>query len=362
MVIVKTRVLCNIENLAEKNAISSRRNTDYSALAIEMEELFYSNAKYHPTRWYTAPPKYRGVYVTTDSGGWRFDRTTIPEGAAKLLCFGGSTMFSTTTRDQGAIPAMLQRHLAPGVACVLNYGMGGYSTYAEIGAFCEAMRREKNVALAIFYDGVNETAMYLEMLMHRREQTFLAEAGYPFMSVVRVATRNFLSEQGVVWRLAVRLAGMICRITGNRGCGGDSVGRAVPERERFYHAKRIVDGYIANLKILQGIGQSFGVGCVFVWQPDIFTTGKRLTERERRMAENYPPLLKKLSRMVYRLVVSHPTFRDLGGVDGVNWLNQLEGEHFFDYCHVSEEANEVIAAEIAKVCKRRTPAEFWKCS
>jgi hypothetical protein len=362
VVVVKTRVFARINDLEGKKSISARKGIDYAVLAAEMEQLFYFNAQYHPTRWYTAASDYRGVYVTTDPWGWRIDRTTIPEGAAKLLCFGGSTMFSTTTGDEGTIPAKLQQRLVSDRACALNYGMGGYSTYAEIGAFCEALRRERNVTLAIFYEGVNEIAMHLEMLMHRREKTFLADAGYPFMTVVRVAIRNYLKEQGVVWRAAAWLAGKACRMLGGRGCEPAIAqeGRIIAERDLFEHARRVVEGYITNIRILRGIGEVFGVPCIFVWQPDIFSTRKRLTEREHQILENAQPTLRTLSTMVHRLVVAHPTFTALGGVDATAWLDSLEGEHFFDYCHVSEEANEVIAEKLAGICESRTPTSFWR--
>ncbi len=138
------------EKQNKKIEISKRSAVDYPVLAKEMSDLYYSLPRYHPTRWYTPPSNYRGKYVTTDRYGLRIDRKVVKSDATKILFFGGSTMFSTTTRDQGAIPEIINRRLRLDKTICLNYGIGGYSTYAEIGAFCEALRREKNCKIAVF--------------------------------------------------------------------------------------------------------------------------------------------------------------------------------------------------------------------
>lgn len=340
-----------------KQLISQRRATDYALLAGEMDKLFYSKAVYHPARWYTLPPNYRGIYVATDQYGLRIDRENVSDAAAKILFYGGSTMFSTTTRNEGAISNLVQQLLHPEMVNVLNYGMGGYSTYAEIGAFCEAIRRETNVRLAVFYDGVNETAMYLEMLQSGMRETFFRHAGWPYMAVTQAALRNFVRFQHTYHRTHKSLAARLCN-----NISVSSYIENLAERDIYEHAKQIVDDYVTNVRVIHAIGREFGISCLFIWQPDIFTTRKHLTTREKQIAESCPSILGAISRRVRNSVLNHPELQKLGLIDGTRWLDGLEGDHFFDYCHVSEEANEQIANEIAKVLRTKTSAAWWKYS
>lgn len=337
--------------LAEKNAISLRRGTSYHKLAEEMERLYYREARFHPCRWYTLPSKYKGMYVITDEDGWRIDRSSVSDDVQKALFFGGSAMFSTTTRNEGTIPSLVQKHFdSERVNLVaLNYGMGGYSTYAEIGAFSEALRREKNVRLAVFYDGVNETAMYIEMLQYGNKFSYLGAGGWPFMSATMVGVRNFYAETYGVWQGLLDVLEKLSSFVRKRH-GLVSMGLQLAESELFNHAERIANNYLHNVRVLQAMGQAFGVKCIFVWQPDIFTTRKRLTEREKKILEVSPVILRELASKVYRIVMyKKKAFENILIVDGTRWLNSIEGDHFFDFCHVSEEANEVVARELAEL-------------
>ncbi len=335
----------------KKDEISKRRAVNYSILAKEMGDIYYSKPRYHPTRWYTPAPNYNGKYVTTDRYGLRIDRKKVRSGAEKILFFGGSTMFSTTTRDQGAIPEIINRRLRLNKMICLNYGIGGYSTYAEISAFCEALRRETNCRIAVFYDGVNEIAMYLEMIQSRLGDDFFTHAGFPFMSVTKTALKNYIDED-----IKARLPRSIGIVMDALNVLADRFSSAtasisLANRDIFQHAMAIATTYEYNIRILHGIADAYSVKPLFIWQPDIFTTKKRLTQWEMQIISNYPPFMPELTQKVKNLVIHNATLVGYGLIDGTGWLDDLIGDHFYDYCHVSEEANEIIAYEIERLIR-----------
>lgn len=346
---------------ASQDIISDRYGTDFSALAKEVGAIYFEKARYNPIRWYSLPSNYRGRYVTTDEFGLRNQRARNSLSTAKILFFGNSTMFSTKTRDSGSIPSIINRQLMPELAEALNYGVGGYSTYAEVGAFCEAIRREKNVSMAVFYDGVNEIAMYVDMIQAGQQGKFYEHAGYPFMSVTRTALKNFLedTEKRRYYPNTLEFAYLAADWLKHK-FGHAPKCPSFPDEDLRPHAARIVDSYVANVRILQALGREFGITCAFIWQPDIFTTGKALTQRETALIARHPAFVQELTRLVKTLVVTHAALNEIGLIDATSWIDELEGDHFFDFCHVSEEANELIAHEIGKICRRATPSMLWR--
>ncbi len=106
------------------------------------------------------------------------------------------------------------------------------------------------------------------------------------------------------------------------------------------------------------MSRSNGIIPVFLWHPDIFLTGKKLTAREAAIAESRPAALRDLTRAVYRRVIQEPRLKRLHFFDVSRQFDQLEGDHFFDYSHVSEEANEVMARRIGEILLQVAPREM----
>ena len=120
------------------------------AFEREMEDLYNVSVRPHLMRWYSLEPNHSGRFVRTDRLGFRNESPPATDQA--MAFFGGSTMFSTTTDQGQTIPAFFDLLTGPG-AHALNFGVGGYSTSAEIGAFIEAKRAYPQIRTALFYDG-----------------------------------------------------------------------------------------------------------------------------------------------------------------------------------------------------------------
>ncbi len=337
--------------------ISLRNGVDHDALVGEMESLYYSQARYHPARWYALPADYQGKYVRTDAFGFRIDRTKEISGKPVVGLFGGSTMFSTTTRQEGTIPAALSRMIG-GRLAILNYGVGGYSTSAEIPTLIEASRIDRGMRVAVFYDGVNEVGRFLELVQDERKDAFLPVVGYPFDRTLRVALDNAPGRSWLPYRPKVIILAEYFRLIWRKVQSTNSPVAQADTREMDALAQKVVDLYVANVEVLDAVSRANGIIPVFLWQPDIFLTGKRLTPREVQIASSRPVVLRELTRAVFSRVTTDPRIKRFNFFDVSGQFDQLEGDHFFDYCHVSEEANEVMARRIGEILLQVAPREM----
>jgi hypothetical protein len=120
-----------------------------------------------------------------------------------------------------------------------------------------------------------------------------------------------------------------------------------PEEEGQELAASIVRTYAANLKILESLGESFGVPLLFYWQPVVFS--KIRPSRYEELILNMWADPGKLFRKTYdqvresmALAAIHG-FRDISGV-----FDDHSETIFIDFCHVTEESNEWVGRRMAR--------------
>ncbi len=334
--------------------ISMRNGVDHSELIREMEGLYYREARYHPNRWYALPANYRGKYVRTDAFGFRIDRSENDANGPVVGLFGGSAVFSTTTRQEGTIPSALSRILG-GRAAVMNYGVGGYSTSAEIPTLIEAIRIDRGMRIAVFYDGANEVGRFLELVQDERNDAFLPIVGYPFDRTLRVALDNAPGGSWLPYKPKMLVLADYFRLVWRKiGSRASPITQAEPQAIDAL-AQKVVDLYVGNVEVLDVVARANGVIPIFLWHPDIFLTGKTLTQRESQILLSRPAALRELTRAVYRRVTADPRVKRLNFFDVTRDFDQLQGDQFFDYCHVSEDANEVMARRIREIIAQVVP-------
>lgn len=342
--------------------ISDRHGVDHRALAREMEDLYYRRARYHPSRWYTLPANFRGAYVHTDQYGFRIKREANRSGLDAIALFGGSTMFSTTTRQEGSIASALGTLARPDTTRVLNYGVGGYSSFTELPTFVEALRIDTKTRVAVFYDGVNEVGRHLELVQDDPGEATYDFVGYPFAMTLRVALRNELGGIFNLYRprmltLSEYLTSYFAKMRGQSKLSSE---RANKNEMLQISARQIVERYVENIRDIEAVARRHDVVPVFLWQPDIFLTRKTLTAREDDLMKGRPQALRDLTLAVHALIKSDGRLKQMRFFDVSDVLDDMEGEQFFDYCHVSEEANALIARRIASLLRDSTPVSYWR--
>lgn len=236
--------------------------------------------------WWQRP--FRGAYVTIDERGLRPTpgETAAPEGALRILCFGGSTMMGMGARDGHTIPAVLARRLAElgHRAAVTNYGQLGHNSTQGAITLQQLLKAGGRIDIALFYDGVNEMAC--------AEQTGRADG--LFNEARRRAEFNLLHADrrgdlaaAAVMAAAPRTLRRLRRLTGLRLAGPMPAAEADLSRIDIGRlAAAVIAAYAANLRLLRLLAREYGFRPLFFWQP-VITTKRILTPDEQRWDKDY---------------------------------------------------------------------------
>ncbi len=127
-------------------------STDFGSMERSLAQelsLVQAQAKLSQYRWYQNLENFQGVNVITDASGFRIDNRAL-DNRIKVGMFGGSTTFSVLTDQNGTIAEHISRQ--SDVYQVLNFGVGGYSSSAEIMTLVESLRAYPTLKMAFFYD------------------------------------------------------------------------------------------------------------------------------------------------------------------------------------------------------------------
>lgn len=326
-----------------REPIDRRDGVEYGDLHAEMDALYRTAVRHHPYRWYALPANFRGEYVVTDSLGFRNETDPADDAAAVWAFFGGSTMFGTGNRQPNTIVSHLRRLHGDRSVSLRNMGVGGYSTSAELALFVETTRLVPGVRVAVFYDGVNEVARYIESRQDGEVSPTYDVLGYPLMDPMIYAAQNGPLARGLLPSRTVELVSLMAeRVARSRRSFFAAADRASIER----HASTIADIYVENIRMIRAIGAARGIRTMFFWQPDLFTTRKPLTEREEAIQRGLGAvghLTEAVLRRVEERVRDEP---DLAAAfapitDALDGLGRQD--HFYDYCHLSSAGNEAVA-------------------
>jgi len=111
-------------------------------------------------------------------------------------------------------------------------------------------------------------------------------------------------------------------------------------------AREVVHAYEGNARIVQELGRARGFRPLFYWQPSVFMKDS-LTDREKNRADQQQELLRWFVLAVHAAVGKSAFLRDSVAFRNLDLtFAEDRGEIFWDWCHVSEEANARLADEI----------------
>ena len=313
--------------------------TDFSILEPEVTKelsVVQGNAKLNLYRWYSNLPNYRGEHVVTDNSGFRIDQKKLTKDKIVGM-FGGSTTWSVITSQEGTIPNLLTGILPE--LQVLNFGVGGYSTGAEIMTFVEALRIYPQMKTAIFYDGVNELARGLEQIGQQNLSNSYNLIGAPLLEgKIYAMNKSFSGISLADSNLFYIYKKIKSRIKQNK--------TSVDQDERL---SPIINRYFQNIKVLSGICLEYNIECIFSWQPSIYTVSKEsLNEKEKEILINTPMSdYIRLTEMIFE--DGRSKFYNI--VNLTDSLNQKspKNKYFYDWCHLNADGNALVAKAIASI-------------
>lgn len=348
----------HIAQLQEKDSIVPE------LLTKEMRYLYQDGIEFHPYRWYRLPGNFKGEYITTEGLGYRFDQQEADTSKDLLACYGGSTMFSINTKQEGTIPNILNaENLLPEKVRALNMGVGAYGSSTELMAFIETSRKYP-LKYALFLDGVNEVTRYLERFMYHKEEEFYDYWLYPYPSALQSAFRNTLNsraseyqmEKKTNWRpalywISVSISGKIRKMLNISAAGSDvtqNTAEGWTDKE-YEEAGRIAANlYMENIRDIDALAKSRGIQAYFILQPSLFTTSRKLNAIEQSLRDDNHPFLAAIHASTYRFIREADKtglrFIDLSDA----WDDLPAGEYFYDWHHVNKAGNRHLAGKIAE--------------
>jgi hypothetical protein len=320
-----------------------RGSTNFSFLGKELKaELaeVQMQADLNLYRWYSNKPNFKGNFITTDASGFRIDKQSL-DARSKVGMFGGSTTFSVLTNQKGTIASQLSQ--LSNRFQILNFGVGGYSTSAEIMTFVEAIRGYPDMRHAIFYDGINELGRQVESDKQKDVLETYKLIGNPYVAGEFDAIKKKIGL-GINLQYT-KIYYLYHRILSKIKIKLFSIDNKIYNRSH----DKVINRYFENLKTIKGICDIYQIKCFFVWQPSIFTTNpKVLNEREinimKNMAKltewdmsNYADLTKKIFK--------DPRSQSLNLIDLTDALDNKNNSKraYQDWCHLNANGNKLVA-------------------
>ncbi len=241
--------------------------------------------------------------IGPDQGPWPPDKT-----AFNIFVFGGSMTLGSGVADAETIPAVMQTKLRSktGLAVnVYNFGAGSFFSSQEVTYFQNKLRAGVVPDLAVFVDGPNDFYFW----NGETEESPAYRAFVAGGSIVGSQTPSFSWDDLPLLRFArmLRTRGLTFADFGAHATEFDP---ALPERDPIYDAqytdpptvtdphriRDVIERYIANKKIAEGVAASFQVRSYFAWQPtplykyDLKDHPKIAYESHRRARYGYPAM------------------------------------------------------------------------
>jgi len=297
------------------------------------------------------------------------NRADIP----RIFLFGGSAMWGEGLSDEHTIPSLIAREVnaTEPFTEITNYGQLGYSLRQEVIKLATLLASGSIPDYVVFYDGCNDFFLNtLDTVPHRTfRDTRMREVLGDIWSLpedgkdpVTVANTSVFSP--AFWKKLARGAATYIQVIHYPvalyervavGTGIREKVKSMPvasQKERDAVVATMIDSYIGSVQILDALSKHYGFDYMLVWQPTVYS--KKLTEEEQRLpdisAETYGDLSSvyvsvadKLSRAGLR------QFIDLSGS-----FEGTTGNVFTDTCHITPDANTIIAAHIRGAIK-----DYW---
>ncbi len=313
----------------------------FAGWAARRDDALRRAWRHHPYRGWTVDP-FAIPGITVDSAGLRIvPGGRIGSGRDTVFFLGGSAAWGFTARDSSTIATHLDRGLRRrdvDDAEVVSLAQAGYNFMQGLATLQEQLRFGRRPAVVVFFDGVNEVGPYIEW------EPLWGTYGQRLVSERIVLGRRTPMEE--VMGLGRHLA-LVKRIRlaldpppGPRG--------GIPESV----CDTVVQWYLTGTQMVRSLADEFGFAVIFVWQPTLSATKKRLTDYEAyRMAWEegigleLNSLLARCATTADSVMALHGDIHyvQLGGLfDSYTTTVFLDG-----FGHVTEQANAIIGDTVA---------------
>ncbi|HEY2804719.1 MAG TPA: hypothetical protein VGI92_02565 [Gemmatimonadales bacterium] len=296
--------------------------------------IFGSNIRYDPYRGFWPTPLSSPV-INVDSAGLR--RTALPAAPAdapQLFFFGGSVMWGWIVPDSLTIPSLAAGMFAAEGHPVraLNLGQPTFQITQEAATLLLKLRGGSSPAVAVFLDGVNEIQsayengqaghIYNEQLFARRFADG-RQTGF-FGNLVRAG-----ENLAIVQRLALLKSPAPTARPHPEACAG------------------VAKQYARMTRAIAALGREFGFTPLFLWQPMLPTSHKKMGPFEQAVGDPEPgfaDMARRCTAMADSAMAAQPgaNYIDLAGL-----FDSETSDIFWDeHGHLVESGNRAVARRI----------------
>ena len=286
---------------------------------------------------YWRRPRFDGEYVRVGEGGRRHTWSSPGHSRApRIFVFGGSTIWGAGARDDYTIPSLLAKELHErGVNVqVSNFGESGYVSTQNLLSLLLELRSGNLPDVVVFYDGANDLFAAIQA----------GHAGTPQNEDNRHREFNLSKHRGKLAALMLRksFVGIDRFATWLRRDEEASSS----EIETDALAAEVVSLYTRNLQIAEALSRRFGFATLYYWQPSVFSKSQRTPYEDSLVASRSARERALFARAGQGVAGS----RELAMIDGFedlsNAFDDTSAPVFFDFIHVSEAGNAVLAEAI----------------
>lgn len=274
--------------------------------------------QWHPYVYYRQK-EFKGRYINVDRSGIR---RTVQASASHadpaVFMFGGSTMYGAFQRDEWTLPSVLAQrfeHCTGGGLRFVNFGQTGWVFTQEVIELMLQLRDGAVPKVVVFYDGINDVAAAIQN----------GRPGWPQNEANR--SRDFAFGRMAFWWEhntvsdlralgAVALAGLTRAQVLQRVRPFEIPGLlpAVPASAGTV-ARSVASSYVDTLRLAQALSDQYGFEAIYVWQPTLHATQKRLTPGETTLmnqlrADPFGAQLIRLHREMPERLASTVSRRD----------------------------------------------------
>ena len=299
-----------------------------------------------------ATTTWQSRYVNFDQNGFRRTINPIPENCNEtktIFVFGGSTIAGEGIfRDIDVIPSLFSKYLNENSLkrCfeVRNYAASGYAQDNEFVLLTRLLSQGERPDIVIFYDGGNDV---IQKIVWNKPHM-----AYDFFNRVS----NIWSGDEAVGNLfttisqKIRSKSALHSLLAPTSSAAPATSNMALPSEVSLIAKRtnsLVEKMCGNMKVVSGLGKSFGFQTVLALQPVIYTKQHPASEELSLLAllKKHAPVFQSAFESGYERIVHKFEQPDHCGVRFINLTAVIETEEpvFVDYIHISPLGNDFVA-------------------
>jgi len=262
-------------------------------------------------------------------------RVTLPiikEWKKTIHVFGGSSLFGTGSTDSRTIPSIIQKAILSEGVRVLNYGVPSYVASQQNKSLVASYKAIEKGDIVIYYDGGND--FWNGVMLGNFHDSITGYNQSHKYQLYLFIVRNWLSQNSRTYLLMSDIK------HGRKKTNFECTVQPQVASKRTHQAAIYYSNEISKAKI---ISEKNGAKFFHFYQPTLFDSSS-LTYYENEVLAKNPCwyLAHSLKGEFDKLFLNTSKF-------SIDLSNILAGKDlFFDYIHVSSEANQIIGEAVMK--------------